>query len=105
MFVNKLFFFPVQNFYLIGRDEKKTFWRILKIDRTDPKELNLFEDPTRYTHEEIAQLKKWISRGNQEYGGLRAETTCYGIIGITFFSPKAFCLSFFIFPLFVCVSF
>ncbi|KAG2305380.1 hypothetical protein Bca52824_034031 [Brassica carinata] len=76
------------NFYLIGRDEKKTFWRILKIDRTDPKELNLFEDPTRYTHDEIAQLKKWISRGNQEYGGLRAETTCYGIIGfVRFLGP------------------
>ena len=71
----------VQTFYLIGRDEKKTFWRILKIDRTDPKELNLFEDPTKYTHDEISQLKKWISRGNQEHGGLRAETTCYGIIG------------------------
>lgn len=75
-------------FYLIGRDEKKTFWRILKIDRTDPKELNLFEDPTRYTHDEISQLKKWISRGNQEHGGLRAETTCYGIIGfVRFLGP------------------
>ncbi|KAF8049362.1 hypothetical protein N665_2227s0003 [Sinapis alba] len=76
------------NFYLIGRDEKKTFWRILKIDRTDSKELNLFEDPTRYTHDEISQLKKWISRGNQEYGGLRAETTCFGIIGfVRFLGP------------------
>ncbi|KAG5392459.1 hypothetical protein IGI04_022422 [Brassica rapa subsp. trilocularis] len=75
-------------FYLIGRDEKKTFWRILKIDRTDPKELNLFEDPTKYTHDEISQLKKWISRGNQEHGGLRAETTCYGIIGfVRFLGP------------------
>ncbi|KAH0866077.1 hypothetical protein HID58_083288, partial [Brassica napus] len=70
------------------RDKKKTFWRILKIDRTDPNELNLFEDPTRYTHEQIVQLKKWISRGNQEYGGLRAETTCYGIIGfVKFLGP------------------
>ncbi|WZZ83203.1 hypothetical protein YC2023_103775 [Brassica napus] len=76
------------NYYLIGRDEKKAFWRILKIDRTDPNELNLFEDPTRYTHDEITQLKKWISRGNQKYGGLRAETTCYGIIGfVKFLGP------------------
>ncbi|KAF8114272.1 hypothetical protein N665_0039s0036 [Sinapis alba] len=74
------------NFYLIGRDEKKTFWRILKIDRTDPNELNLFEDPTRYTHDEIVQLKKWLSRGN--HGGLRAKTTCYGIIGfVKFLGP------------------
>ncbi|KAF8114274.1 hypothetical protein N665_0039s0038 [Sinapis alba] len=76
------------NYYLIGRDENRTFWRILKIDRTDPTELNLFEDPTRYTHDEIVQLKKWISRGNQKYGGLRAETTCYGIIGfVKFLGP------------------
>nr|VDD58714.1 unnamed protein product [Brassica oleracea] len=76
------------NFYLIGRDKKKTFWRLLKIDRTDPNELNLFEDPTRYTHEQIVELKKWISRGNQEYSGLRAETTCYGIIGfVKFLGP------------------
>ncbi|KAH0913053.1 hypothetical protein HID58_036374 [Brassica napus] len=76
------------NYYLIGRDENKTFWRILKIDRTDPTELNLFEDPTRYTHDEIVQLKKWISRGNQKFGGLKAETTCYGIIGfVRFLGP------------------
>ncbi|KAJ4889430.1 Phosphoinositide phosphatase SAC5 [Raphanus sativus] len=76
------------NYYLIGRDKKQAFWRILKIDRTNPNELNLFEDPTRYTHEEIVQLKKWLSRGNQEYGGLRTETTCYGIIGfVRFLGP------------------
>uniref|UniRef100_M4EQB3 SAC domain-containing protein n=1 Tax=Brassica campestris TaxID=3711 RepID=M4EQB3_BRACM len=76
------------NYYLIGRDENKTFWRILKIDRTDQTELNLFEDPTRYTHDEIVQLKKWISRGNQKFGGLKAETTCYGIIGfVRFLGP------------------
>lgn len=91
----------VQNYYLIGRDKKQTFWRILKIDRTNPNELNLFEDPTRYTHEEIVQLKKWLSRGNQEYGGLRTETTCYGIIGTEgiFFEALSF------FFLNVCVSF
>ena len=90
----------MQNFYLIGRDKKKTFWRILKIDRTDPNELNLFEDPTRYTHEQIVELKKWISRGNQEYGGLRAETTCYGIIGTEELFLQA--LLFFFFSMFVC---
>ncbi|KAL0699609.1 hypothetical protein Bca4012_055731 [Brassica carinata] len=76
------------NYYLIGRDKKQSFWRILKIDRTDPTELNLFEDPTRYTHDEIVLLKKWLSRGNQKHGGLRTETTCYGIIGfVKFLGP------------------
>lgn len=79
----------MQNFYLIGRDESKSFRRILKIDRTERNELNLFEDPTRYTNEEIRELKRWIHRGNKDYGGLKAVTTCYGIIGMS----RAFVLS------------
>ncbi|XP_024008255.1 phosphoinositide phosphatase SAC5 [Eutrema salsugineum] len=83
----KLYSTP-SNFYLIGRDEKKSFRRILKIDRTERNELNLFEDPTRYTNAEMRELKRWISRGNQEFGGLISVTTCYGIIGfVRFLEP------------------
>ncbi|VVA91635.1 unnamed protein product [Arabis nemorensis] len=83
----KLYATP-SNFYLIGRDESKSFRRILKIDRTERNELNLFEDPTRYTNEEMRELKRWIHRGNKEYGGLQGITTCYGIIGfVKFLEP------------------
>ncbi|CAA7057127.1 unnamed protein product [Microthlaspi erraticum] len=54
------------NFYLIGRDESKT----------------LDEDPTRYTNAQMRDLKRWISRGNAKHGGLKAVTTCYGIIDV-----------------------
>uniref|UniRef100_A0A1J3GAA0 Phosphoinositide phosphatase SAC5 n=1 Tax=Noccaea caerulescens TaxID=107243 RepID=A0A1J3GAA0_NOCCA len=76
------------HFYLIGRDESKSFRRILKIDRTERSELNLFEDPTRYTNAQMRELKRWISRGNAKHGGLKAVTTCYGIIGfVRFLEP------------------
>lgn len=71
----------LQNFYLIGRDENKSFRRILKIDRRDLDELNIYEDPTRYTKEEMHELKRWLIQGNEDSGGFKAITTCYGIIG------------------------
>ncbi|ESQ35070.1 hypothetical protein EUTSA_v10006841mg [Eutrema salsugineum] len=83
----KLYSTP-SNLYLIGRDESKSFKRILKIGRTDRDELNLFEDPTTYTNAEMHELKRWLSRGNQEYGGLQPVTACYGIIGfVRFLEP------------------
>ncbi|KAL9856771.1 Phosphoinositide phosphatase SAC5 [Arabidopsis thaliana] len=76
------------NFYLIGRDENKSFRRILKIDRRDQNELNLFEDPTRYTKDEMRELKRRMIVGNEESGGFKAITTCYGIIGfVRFLEP------------------
>lgn len=81
----------VQNFYLIGRDENKSFRRILKIDRRDQNELNLFEDPTRYTKDEMRELKRRMIVGNEESGGFKAITTCYGIIGKVSFTTTACC--------------
>jgi len=43
-------------------------------------ELNLFEDPTRYTKEEMHKLKRRMIVGNEESSGFKAITTCYGII-------------------------
>ncbi|XP_010537649.1 PREDICTED: phosphoinositide phosphatase SAC5-like isoform X2 [Tarenaya hassleriana] len=78
----------LSNFYLVGRDEKKTVRRILKIDRTEPNELNLFEDPTNYSKDEWLDLKRRIDRGNKKYGGIEEVTTCYGIIGfVRFLEP------------------
>lgn len=86
----------LQNFYLIGRDESKSFRRILKIDRTERSELILYEDPTRYTNAQMRDLKRWISRGNAKHGGLKAVTTCYGIIGtsLLFYPPMSLLLTY-----------
>ncbi|XP_030523762.1 phosphoinositide phosphatase SAC2-like isoform X2 [Rhodamnia argentea] len=76
------------NFYMIGRDQKRTFWRVLKIDRSEPSELNILEDPTTYTEYDCCDLLKRIHEGNIASGGLKFVTACYGIIGfIKFLGP------------------
>lgn len=76
------------NFYMIGRDKNRTFWRVLKIDRLDPSELNVREDSTAYSESECCDLLKRIHEGNTSTGGLKFVTTCYGIIGfVKFLGP------------------
>ncbi|KAJ9168099.1 hypothetical protein P3X46_019666 [Hevea brasiliensis] len=75
-------------FYMIGRDKSRTYWRVLKIDRLDPSELNIREDSTTYTESECSDLLRRIHEGNKVTGGLKFVTTCYGIVGfIKFLGP------------------
>lgn len=69
---------------MIGRDKSRTYWRVLKIDRLDPYELNIREDSTTYTESECSDLLRRIHEGNNATGGLKFVTTCYGIIGMWF---------------------
>ncbi|XP_020967576.1 phosphoinositide phosphatase SAC2 [Arachis ipaensis] len=76
------------NFYMIGRDKSRTSWRVLKIDRLDPTELNITEDLTVYSEIECCDLLRRIHEGNKSIGGLKFVTTCYGIIGfVKFLEP------------------
>ncbi|KAK1416939.1 hypothetical protein QVD17_26058 [Tagetes erecta] len=76
------------NFYMIGRSKNRSTWRVLKIDRSEPTELNITEDPTTYTEIECCELLKRIHDGNKSTGGLRFVCTCYGIVGfIKFLGP------------------
>ncbi|XP_062008802.1 phosphoinositide phosphatase SAC2-like [Rosa rugosa] len=76
------------NFYMIGRDKGRTLWRVLKIDRLDPSELNILEDSASYTDIECYDLLKRIHEGNKSMGGLKFITICYGIVGfVKFLGP------------------
>jgi len=76
------------NFYMVGRDKSKRIWRILKIDRSEPSELIISEDPTLYSFQECCVLLKCIHEGNKNIGGLKFVSTCYGIVGfIKFLGP------------------
>ncbi|KAL3623561.1 Phosphoinositide phosphatase sac4 [Castilleja foliolosa] len=75
-------------FYMVGRDKSRTFWKVLKIDRSEPSELNIREDPTTYTERECSDILRRIHEGNKATGGLKFITTCYGIVGfIKFLGP------------------
>ncbi|WZY73698.1 hypothetical protein YC2023_005938 [Brassica napus] len=76
------------NFYMIGRDKNRTFWKVLKLDRTEQTELNFHQDSTPYTESECFETLRRIHEGNRSAGGLKFVTTCYGIIGfIRFLGP------------------
>ncbi|KAJ4837545.1 suppressor of actin mutation [Turnera subulata] len=76
------------NFYMIGRDKNRTFWRVLKIDRCEPSELNIVEDPTSYSETELCDLLRRIHEGNKATGGMKFVSICYGIVGfIKFLGP------------------
>lgn len=78
----------LSKFYMIGRDKSRTLWRVLKIDRLEPSELNILEDSTTYTERECYDLLRLINEGNRSTGGLKFVTTCYGIVGfIKFMGP------------------
>lgn len=68
-------------FYLIGSDRNKKFFRVLKIDRSEPSDLNLSEDPVVYSSQEINNLLQRIAEGNRATGGLAFVTKVYGIAG------------------------
>ncbi|GKV47702.1 hypothetical protein SLEP1_g54571 [Rubroshorea leprosula] len=73
---------------MIGTDKNRTFWRVLKIDRREPSELNILEDSTKYSDTECRDLLRRIGEGNKPTGGLKFVTSCYGIIGfIKFLGP------------------
>lgn len=73
---------------MVGRDKSRTYWRVLKIDRSEPSELNINEDSTTYTESECCDLLRRIHEGNRSTGGLKFVTSCYGIIGfIKFLGP------------------
>ncbi|KAI0529405.1 hypothetical protein KFK09_001954 [Dendrobium nobile] len=68
-------------FYLVGSDRAKRFFRVLKIDRSEPSDLNLSEDPVVYSQQEVNNLLQRISEGNRATGGLTFVAKVYGIAG------------------------
>ncbi|KAK3000879.1 hypothetical protein RJ639_020433 [Escallonia herrerae] len=70
-----------QRFYLIGSDRNKRFFRVLKIDRMEPSDLNISEDPVVYSPQEVKSLLQRIAEGNRATGGLTFVAKVYGIAG------------------------
>jgi hypothetical protein len=76
-----------QWFYVIGRSREKRWYRVLKIDRSEPSELNVSEDLVWYSLQEVKSLLQRIDEGNRATGGLTFVTKAYGITGP---SPPSF---------------
>lgn len=70
-----------QRFYLVGSDRNKRYFRVLKIDRSEPSDLNISEDPVVYSPQEIKNLLQRIAEGNRATGGLTFVAKVFGIAG------------------------
>ncbi|XP_074288273.1 phosphoinositide phosphatase SAC2-like isoform X2 [Silene latifolia] len=66
---------------MIGRDKRRKYWRVLKIDKSNPSKLVFFEDPTVYSFSLCKALLQDIKEANKKSGGLKFVTYCYGIVG------------------------
>ncbi|RUS32457.1 SacI homology domain-containing protein, partial [Jimgerdemannia flammicorona] len=74
-------------YYIVGSNQSDTGFRVLKIDRTSPKELSVIVDDTLYTKQEVVELLRMIEYGNVSSGGLnQVVTAAWGIIGFIRFT-------------------
>ncbi|XP_060590495.1 polyphosphoinositide phosphatase-like isoform X1 [Ruditapes philippinarum] len=79
-------------FYIVGSNNTGTTYRVLKVDRTEPKELHIHDDKHIYSHLEIMNLLTTIESGNrtttkqkQQSTGLTKSVSAYGIVGFVKF--------------------
>lgn len=77
-----------QHFYLMGSNNTLTRFRVLKIDRMEPRELLVMDDKIEYTQDEIRDLVKMIDMGNRNRAnqrgiasGVTKIVSSFGIIG------------------------
>ncbi|XP_074566379.1 phosphoinositide phosphatase SAC2-like isoform X2 [Curcuma longa] len=75
-------------FYVVGNNKDSSCWRVLKINRLEPSELSIHEDPRIYSENECRDMLTQIHEKNIATDGLRFVTKCYGIVGfVKFLGP------------------
>ncbi|KAI8520730.1 phosphatidylinositol-3,5-bisphosphate 5-phosphatase [Branchiostoma belcheri] len=81
-----------ERFFLVGSNNRETKFRVLKIDRTEPKELVIIDDKVEYTQREVRELLSMLDVGNratrpaQKGGaGLTRTVSAFGIVGFVRF--------------------
>lgn len=71
--------------YVVGHTKEQDEWRILKIDRTEARDIVLHEDGVAYTKTECDKTLQEVSAGNLAHGGLQFVTKAFGILGFVKF--------------------
>ena len=73
-------------YFLIGGDFLDENFSVLKIDRTSPGSLNIFEDDNIYSKASMNELLKTIDEGNKSSGGVKFRCSAWGIMGFVRFT-------------------
>ncbi|TPX30958.1 hypothetical protein SmJEL517_g05604 [Synchytrium microbalum] len=66
-------------YYVVGTSTGGSQFRVLKIDRTDAKDINIVADPTTYSEPEVTDLLNMIAQGNTN--DFRLVTPFYALMG------------------------
>lgn len=77
-------------YFLVGSNNRQTKFRVLKIDRMEPRELNVVDDQQVYSREEIQNLLSMIDVGNRNRQGSLGTpfvpvASAFGIVGFVRF--------------------
>ncbi|XP_061427040.1 polyphosphoinositide phosphatase isoform X1 [Lethenteron reissneri] len=94
--VQKLVLYETRaRFFLVGSNDAGSKFRVLKIDRTEPRELSLSDDKHVYSEAEVRDLLGRLDLGNRARSGARGPllglpglsraTTAHGIVGFVRF--------------------
>uniref|UniRef100_A0A665WTE3 SAC domain-containing protein n=1 Tax=Echeneis naucrates TaxID=173247 RepID=A0A665WTE3_ECHNA len=78
-------------YFLVGSNQAQTKHRVLKIDRTEPKDLVIIDDKHVYNHQEVRELLSRLDLGNRTKigqkgsSGLSRAVSAFGIVGFVRF--------------------
>lgn len=90
--VQKLVLYETRaRYFLVGSNHAQTKHRVLKIDRTEPKDLVIIDDKHVYNQQELRELLGRLDLGNRTKigqkgsSGLSRAVTAYGVVGFVRF--------------------
>ncbi|KAM9005057.1 polyphosphoinositide phosphatase isoform X2 [Sarcophilus harrisii] len=90
--VQKLVLYETRaRYFLVGSNHAETKYRVLKIDRTEPKDLVIIDDKHVYTQQEVRELLGRLDLGNRTKmgqkgsSGLFRAVSAFGIVGFVRF--------------------
>ncbi|KAG8582449.1 hypothetical protein GDO81_008056 [Engystomops pustulosus] len=90
--IQKLILYETRaRYFLVGSNHAETKYRVLKIDRTEPKDLVIIDDKHVYTQQEVRELLGRLDLGNRTKmgqkgsSGLSRAVSAFGIVGFVQF--------------------
>ncbi|XP_004348141.1 sac domain-containing inositol phosphatase 3 [Capsaspora owczarzaki ATCC 30864] len=71
-----------QKFIIVGSNQSETRFRVLKVDRSDPYDMDIMEDLSgTYDRYSIQQLLGTINESMRHHGGLQKTVSAFGVLG------------------------
>ncbi|KAK3098640.1 hypothetical protein FSP39_021482 [Pinctada imbricata] len=91
MINEKAFLLEFQRYYVVGSNSTETKFRVLKIDRTEPRELTIHDDKIDYSKTQIRHLLTMIKSGNTNRESKKTDSSlirsvsAFGMLGFVRF--------------------